>query len=104
MGRITSQDFDQNGNIIATLSHTIAFEDGSVIETSGDQAFLNPAPDYNYCVFEHVEEIISNFWGTKTFKRATGEIIATGSIYGEDCGNKNGFTLTGTVCLSKDRD
>jgi hypothetical protein len=62
----------------------------------------------SYCPSFAVEEVISNFWGTQAFKRATGEIWADGSISfpkesDPNCENKNEFTLTGTVCLFKGR-
>jgi hypothetical protein len=98
LGTITDQSDD---GLVTTLSHTITFDDGSTIETMGDKATVQyPTSECSFVV----EEIISNFWGTQTFKRATGEIRADGSISFPDyCENQNTFELSGTVCLWKGR-
>lgn len=107
--------FDESGTVFGTetertetgsiLSHVIRFDDGSTIETMGDEAtILYPT---SACPSFVVEEVISNFWGTQAFKRATGEIWAEGSISfpssDPGCENKNEFSLSGTVCLFKGR-
>jgi hypothetical protein len=98
LGTITDRSDD---GLVTTLSHTITFDDGSTIETMGDKATVQYST--SDCSFV-VEEIISNFWGTQTFKRATGEIRADGSIsFPPYCENQNTFELSGTVCLWKGR-
>ncbi len=98
VGRITSQD---NFGRPATLNHNMIFEDGVVIETTGDEVKeFAPTYPFDSCSFNMVEEI-TNIWGTKEFKNASGTITATGTI--NLCGESNQFILTGTVCLkSKD--
>ena len=96
IGRITSQNIETGES---TLNHHIIFADGSRIETTGDQAQITgPGPNYPACSFS-VTEIISNFWGTKEFKRASGTITAEGYISFCDGQNGNHFDLSGTVCL-----
>jgi hypothetical protein len=95
VGRITGQTQDIYGRPVTILNHTIVFEDGSTIETSGDEATLNGYPDESGNI--PVTEIISNFWGTGAFKRASGTIHADGSI--NVYGGQNEFVLSGTVCL-----
>ena len=92
VGRITTAT-DEYGMTI--LDHTIIFEGGSTIDTSGDVAQVVGAPD-EFGNFP-VEEVISNFWGPKTFKRATGTIYASGSI--NPYNGINEFVLSGTVCI-----
>jgi hypothetical protein len=100
LGTITDRSDD---GLVTTLSHTITFDDGSTIETMGDKSTLGSPTSPDWCSFL-VEEIISNFWGTQTFKRATGEIRADGSIsFPPYCENQNTFELSGTVCLWKGR-
>jgi hypothetical protein len=101
--------FDMQGAIIGTitgeneygqilLDHTIVFADGSSIETSGDTA--TPLEFVSQCDLA-VEELISNFWGTGVFKRASGQIIADGTIgVCDPPGNTNTFSLSGKVCLA----
>ena len=79
------------------LDHNIIFTDGSRIETDGDVAQIVGVID-PICSF-HVVETISNFWGTKKFKKASGEITALGTISFCDGENGNHFDLSGTVCL-----
>lgn len=98
-GTITGEVTKREGPV-SILSHKIDFNDGSTIETVGDVATINYPT--SYCSFA-VGEVISNFWGTQTFKRATGEIHADGEISFPDCGNENHFELSGTVCLFKGR-
>ena len=93
IGRITSQDMSTG---ISTLDHNIIFTDGSRIETDGDVAQILSVPPT--CSFE-VMETISNFWGTKEFKKASGEITAIGTISFCEGANGNHFDLSGTVCL-----
>ena len=97
-GTVTDETVDMYGRPVSILSHTITFEDDSSIETVGDEATITGA--ISQCSFV-VEEVISNFWGTQTFKRATGEIRADGSISVPPCDNQNTFELSGTVCLFK---
>lgn len=103
--------FDESGTVVGTtleetptgsiLSHIITFADGSTIETVGDEATI--VGGTSACSFI-VEEVISNFWGTQEFKRATGEIWADGEVsFPPDCENQNTFELSGTVCLFKGR-
>jgi hypothetical protein len=99
IGTVTAQSDDGS---VTTLSHTITFDDGSTIETMGDKSTIEAITSDYYCSFL-VKEIINNFWGTQTFKRATGEIRADGSISFEPCENQNTFELSGTVCLWKGR-
>ena len=94
IGRITSQSLDEQYRPIATLDHNIIFADGR-IETTGDEAILSPLSE---CFFQ-VTETISNLWGTRFFKRASGEITAIGTISFCDGENGNHFDLSGTVCL-----
>ena len=101
--------FNMQGAIIGTivgkndyeqilLDHTIVFEDGSTIQTSGDTA--TPQGFVTQCDMA-VEELISNFWGTGVFKRASGNIVANGTIgVCPPPGNTNSFSLSGTVCLA----
>ena len=102
--------FEQSGTVFGTitgqtekgptLSHVITFADGNIIVTFGDQAtFLYPTSNFSFVV----NEVISNFWGTGVFKRATGTIDADGSISVPPCENSNQFELSGTVCLFKDK-
>lgn len=101
LGTITDQTVDDYGRPVSILSHTINFEDGSTIETVGDEATIVSAN--SACSFM-VEEVISNFWGTQSFKRATGEIRADGNLSVPPyCDNQNTFVLSGTVCLFKGR-
>ena len=96
IGRITSQSTNDYGvPIAATLDHDIIFANGR-IDTSGDKAQLTLAEDY--CSF-YVTETISDLWGTRFFKRASGEITAIGTISTCDGANGNHFDLSGTVCL-----
>ena len=97
VGRITGQTQDDYGRLVSILDHTIIFEDGSTIETSGDEATLTGYPDESGNI--PVAEVISNFWGTSAFKRARGTIQADGSI--NVYGGQNEFVLSGTVCLKK---
>ena len=94
IGRITSQNADTGET---TLDHHIFFTDGSKIETTGDRAQIT-ADHGTGCSFD-VTEIISDFWGTKEFKRASGEITANGTISFCEGANGNHFELGGTVCL-----
>ncbi len=82
------------------LDHDIYFNDGVTIETSGDQAIAlgNPLEETDI----PVSEVISNFWGTKIFKKATGEINAVGTL--NATGQTDGllhniFDLSGSLCL-----
>lgn len=93
IGRITSQN--ETGG--STLDHNVFFTDGSRIETTGDQAQITGG-DGSGCSFT-VEETINDFWGTKTFKRASGTIEAKGTINFCEGTNGNYFTLSGTLCL-----
>jgi len=97
-GIVTDETVGIYGGPVSILSHTITFEDDSSIETVGDEAAITSA--ISQCSFV-VAEVISNFWGTQTFKRATGEIRADGSISVPPCDNQNTFELSGTVCLFK---
>ena len=94
IGRVTEQYFDEWGRPVSLLDHTIVFEGGDTIETSGDVAVINGATSECDLL---VDEVISSFWGTKFFKRATGTINAGGTI--NICGDNNQFALSGTVCL-----
>ncbi len=93
VGRVTSSD-PETGE--STLDHHIFFADGSRIETEGDQAQIT---SFNSECSFNVSETISNFWGTKKFKRASGEIYAIGVVSFCDGENGNHFELSGTVCL-----
>jgi outer membrane lipoprotein SlyB len=102
VGTITGTDTDEAGRPVTILSHVISFDDGSSIETMGDTATILYPTSEQLCSFV-VEEIISNFWGTQIFKRATGTIRADGEIsFPPACANQNQFDLSGTVCLHKD--
>jgi hypothetical protein len=92
VGRITVPT-DEFG--LTILDHNMIFDGGSTIETSGDIAQIVGLPD-EFLNFP-VEEIISNFWGTKTFKRATGTINASGTV--NPYTGLNDFILSGTVCI-----
>lgn len=94
VGRVTSSDPETGAS---TLDHHIFFTDGSTIETTDDQAQLIP-PFTSPCSF-NVVETINNFWGTKEFKRASGNIYANGTISFCEGSNGNHFDLSGTVCL-----
>ena len=94
IGRITSQN-EYTG--ASTLDHNVFFTDGSRIETTGDQAQITD-DDGSGCSFT-VVETINDFWGPKTFKRASGTITAEGTISFCEGANGNSFKLTGTVCL-----
>jgi hypothetical protein len=96
VGRVTSTNTDEFPLIRSTLNHHIVFADGSTIETNGDQAEMYPT---SACSFEPVIEIISNLWGTREFKKASGVILANGTVNFCDGTNGNHFELTGTVCL-----
>ena len=104
IGRITSQSQDETTGLPkSTLDHHIIFTDGSRIETNGDIAELKWPPiafDANGepCAF-NVTETVSDIWGTKTFKRASGTITATGTISFCEGANGNRFILDGKVCL-----
>jgi hypothetical protein len=101
IGTITDQTVDDYGRPVSILSHSVTFNDGSTIETVGDEATITGG--ISECSFV-VEEVIGNFWGTQAFKRATGEIRADGSISVPPyCDNQNTFELSGTVCLFKGR-
>jgi hypothetical protein len=94
IGRITDQSFDEYGRPVSRLNHTIVFESGDSIETSGDQAVISGVLTECDLV---VDEVISDFWGTKAFRKASGTINASGSI--NICGGQNRFELSGTICL-----
>jgi len=94
IGRITDQSLDEYGRPVSFLNHTIVFSGGDTIETSRDQAVIS---GYLSNCDLAVDEVISDFWGTKAFKNASGTINATGSI--NVCGDENRFELSGTVCL-----
>ena len=94
IGQITGQSMDEFGRPVSFLNHVIVFEDGSTIETNGDVATL--VDDYNQCD-PRVEEVISDFWGTKTFKKSTGTINADGRI--NFCTGENQFELSGTISI-----
>ena len=92
VGRVTSQD--STGG--STLDHHIIFADGSTIETNDDKAQITGVT--SPCSFE-VKEIISDLWGTRAFKKASGMIYAVGTVNFCEGTNGNHFELTGTVCL-----
>jgi hypothetical protein len=94
IGRVTSINTGVYP-IESTLNHHIVFADGSTIETNGDQAEMYPT---STCSFS-VTETISNLWGTKQFKRASGVITANGTVSFCEGANGNHFDLEGTVCL-----
>ena len=94
IGRVTSINTDAYP-ITSTLNHHAVFADGSTIATNGDQAEMYPTSE---CSF-NVTEIISNLWGTKVFKRASGEITAMGTVSFCEGANGNTFNLSGRVCL-----
>jgi hypothetical protein len=94
IGRVTSIDTGAYP-IESTLNHHVIFSGGSTIETTADQAIMWPTSE---CSFD-VTEKISNLWGTKEFKRTSGEITATGSVNFCDGTNGNHFVLTGSVCF-----
>ena len=94
IGRITDQSVDEYGRPVSHLDHTIVFDGGDSIETTGDAAVISGYADQCNLI---VEEVISDFWGTKAFKKASGSIHATGTI--NVCGGENYFELSGTVCL-----
>ena len=97
VGRVTSQDTTGG----STLNHHIIFADGSKIETNGDEAQITGVTSGDVvppCSFE-VTEIISDLWGTRDFKKASGMIYAVGTVNFCEGTNGNHFDLQGTVCL-----
>ena len=101
VGTITGAEVDEYERPVTIISHSITFDDGSTMETVGDRAtFLYPLDQCTVAV----EEVLSNFYGTGVFKRATGEIRAEGQVgICPPPGNENSFTLSGTACLFKGR-
>jgi hypothetical protein len=93
VGTVTSSN-PETGE--STLDHHIFFADGSRIETTDDHAQITSIT--TPCSFT-VEETINNFWGTKAFKRASGDIHANGTVSFCEGSNGNHFDLEGTVCL-----
>jgi hypothetical protein len=71
VGQITDQGFDPEiGLPFAYLDHDITFADKSEIETNGDFATIYGDPTSGMPV--PAVEVINNFQGAKTFKKATG--------------------------------
>jgi hypothetical protein len=106
VGQITDQGFDPEiGLPFAYLDHDITFADNVEIDTNGDLATIYGDPTTGSPVY--VEEVISNFQGTKTFNKATGTIIATGQLnsnveYNSNTGeyiSYNSFVLSGSLCI-----
>ncbi len=106
VGQITSQGIDgSTGLPFATLDHDITFEHHVEIKTTGDVATIYGDPTTGEPVY--VEEVLSNFEGTKTFKNATGEIIAAGFLnasidFNSETGeysSSNVFELSGYLCI-----
>ena len=106
VGQITAQGIDpETGLPFAYLDHDITFADGVEIETNGDLATIYGDPTTGSPV--PVVEIIKNFQGTKTFKKATGTIVATGYLnntveYNSNTGeysSYNSFVLSGSLCI-----
>ena len=106
VGQITSQGIDgSTGLPFATLDHHITFEHRVEIKTTGDVATIYGDPTTGEPVY--VEEVLSNFEGTKTFKNATGELTATGFLnssvdYNIETGeysSSNFFELSGHLCI-----
>ena len=97
VGRITAI----NPNVFpveALLDHDITFDDGVALETTDDTAAIYGDPSSSWYV--SVEETISNFSGTKNFRKATGEIKATGFLnVPKGDGLYNEFTLSGSLCI-----
>jgi hypothetical protein len=100
LGHITGFDFEFYPPVVL-LDHDITFAHGGEIETNGDRATVDIFPPDQPNV--GVVEVISNFWGSKTFKNATGEIVATGLLTTfDDAGNLyKYFELSGSLCISK---
>ncbi len=96
VGEITGFGFDTAvGLPFALLDHDITFAKDVEIETNGDRATIYGDPAGSDVP---VVEVISNFWGSKTFKNATGEIIATGFLNIGGVG-RNEFDLSGSLCI-----
>ena len=97
LGRITSQNLNE-GTI--TLNHTVFFSEGNTLESMNDQAQIIAPTDNTYTSF-YVTETINNFWGTRKFKGASGEIRAGEDEYPGiiNYGGENTFELSGTICL-----
>ena len=97
VGQITNVD-PTNFPIIVTLDHDITFDDRVKIETTGDQATVWGDP--NSQLYVPVVETLSNFSGTKNFRKATGEIRATGFLnVPKFDGLHNEFELSGSLCI-----
>lgn len=89
---------------VVYLNHNITFEKDNQIETSGDRAEVYGDPFAVTKEGTPVVETLGDFWGTKFFKKATGEMIAQGTInrLGEDGLIHNDFALDGWFCISRD--
>ncbi len=92
------------GPLTVFLDHDITFANGVEIETSGDTATVYGDPTTQLDV--PVMEVIDNFWGSKIFRKATGEIVAQGTLNilqgytpAGDPILRNEFELSGTLCL-----
>ena len=105
VGQITNQGFDPEiGLPFAYLDHDITFADKVEIETNGDLATIYGDPTTGPA---NVVEVINNFQGTKTFKNATGTIIATGQLNSSveqnsntgEFSSYNYFVLSGSLCI-----
>ena len=106
VGHITSLGIDPGTGLpVARLDHDITFAKKVEIKTSGDHATIYGNPTTGSPV--DVVEVIDNFQGTKIFKKATGEIIATGYLnsnveYSSNTGeyiSYNYFLLSGSLCI-----
>ena len=106
VGQITDQGIDPETWLpFAHLDHDITFADRAEIETNGDLATIYGDPTSGSPV--PVVEVINNFQGTKTFKKATGAIIASGYLnsaveYNTNTGgysSYNSFVLSGSLCI-----
>ena len=97
VGQITGIDESEYPPVVI-LDHDITFADGVEIETNGDRATAYGDPTTEVDV--PVVEVISNFWGSKTFRKATGEITAVGTL-NTTGGEKlyNHFELDGSLCI-----
>ena len=106
VGQITDQGIDPlTGLPFAYLDHDITFANKVEIETNGDIATIYGDPTTGAPV--PVVEVINNLQGTKIFKKATGEIIATGQLNSNVEYNSNTnefisynyFELSGSLCI-----
>ena len=108
-GKVMGDYTDKEGVTVTFLKHTATFEDGSMFESSMDEArVVNPwtiqlGEDGSLCYFE-VEELIKTIVkGEGIFKNvSSANVVANGYLNTCEGANQNKFELTGEMCFDCD--